>query len=118
MTKEFLRGLEVNSCRSQVGCQRVTEKAKTQHPRQHPRDRGRFYYRTAKRALKSFSTLQHPRGLQILLSLCHKPFVFFGLVAGTTGLEPATSAVTGQRSNQLSYVPTQYNINHLRNLSE
>jgi hypothetical protein len=31
--------------------------------------------------------------------------IFFGLVAGTTGLEPATSAVTGQRSNQLSYVP-------------
>ena len=27
-------------------------------------------------------------------------------MAGTTGLEPATSAVTGQRSNQLSYVPT------------
>ena len=25
-------------------------------------------------------------------------------MAGTTGLEPATSAVTGQRSNQLSYV--------------
>jgi hypothetical protein len=29
----------------------------------------------------------------------------FGLMAGTTGLEPATSAVTGQRSDQLSYVP-------------
>ncbi len=32
------------------------------------------------------------------------PF-FLGFMAGTTGLEPATSAVTGQRSNQLSYVP-------------
>ena len=28
-------------------------------------------------------------------------------MAGTTGLEPATSAVTGQRSDQLSYVPLQ-----------
>ncbi len=27
-------------------------------------------------------------------------------MAGTTGLEPATSAVTGQRSDQLSYVPS------------
>ena len=25
---------------------------------------------------------------------CHKPFVFFRFMAGTTGLEPATSAVT------------------------
>ena len=29
-------------------------------------------------------------------------------MAGTTGLEPATSAVTGQRSNQLSYVPSVF----------
>jgi hypothetical protein len=28
-------------------------------------------------------------------------------LAGTTGLEPATSAVTGQRSNQLNYVPNR-----------
>ena len=28
-----------------------------------------------------------------------------GLLAGTTGLEPATSCVTGMRSNQLNYVP-------------
>ena len=29
-------------------------------------------------------------------------------MAGTTGLEPAASAVTGQRSNQLNYVPTRH----------
>ena len=27
------------------------------------------------------------------------------VVAGVTGLEPAASGVTGQRSNQLSYTP-------------
>src|SRR4051812_19487907 len=27
-------------------------------------------------------------------------------MAGTTGLEPPASAVTGERSNQLNYVPT------------
>ena len=35
-------------------------------------------------------------------------------MAGTTGLEPAASAVTGQRSNQLNYVPT-CQINEVRN---
>jgi hypothetical protein len=29
----------------------------------------------------------------------------YQLVAGVTGLEPATSCVTGRRSNQLSYTP-------------
>jgi hypothetical protein len=29
-------------------------------------------------------------------------------MAGTTGLEPAASAVTGQRSNQLNYVPSLF----------
>jgi hypothetical protein len=31
----------------------------------------------------------------------------FKTLAGTTGLEPATSCVTGMRSNQLNYVPPQ-----------
>jgi hypothetical protein len=35
-------------------------------------------------------------------------------MAGTTGLEPAASAVTGQRSNQLNYVPS-CQINEVRN---
>jgi hypothetical protein len=35
-------------------------------------------------------------------------------MAGTTGLEPAASAVTGQRSNQLNYVPTRQ-INDMHN---
>ncbi len=30
-------------------------------------------------------------------------------MAGTTGLEPATSDVTGRRSNQLNYVPAKRN---------
>jgi hypothetical protein len=33
-------------------------------------------------------------------------------MAGTTGLEPATSAVTGQHSDQLNYVPRLLQANH------
>ena len=36
---------------------------------------------------------------------CHTSLSPLLCMAGTTGLEPATSAVTGQRSDQLSYVP-------------
>src|SRR5215470_3687503 len=35
-------------------------------------------------------------------------------MAGTTGLEPAASAVTGQRSNQLNYVPTRQTLRDAR----
>ena len=39
--------------------------------------------------------------------LCHLILASFSscILAGVTGFEPATSAVTGQRSNQLSYTP-------------
>ena len=39
--------------------------------------------------------------------LCQRKIMAKSLIimAGATGLEPAASAVTGQRSNQLSYAP-------------
>jgi hypothetical protein len=38
-------------------------------------------------------------------------------MAGTTGLEPATSDVTGRRSNQLSYVPAGWSLRSLTKIS-
>ena len=46
--------------------------------------------------------LLHPNCTQIPKVPICKPLKG---MAGTTGLEPAASAVTGQRSNQLNYVP-------------
>jgi hypothetical protein len=41
----------------------------------------------------------------LIVTLVNSTTLMIWFMAGTTGLEPATSAVTGQRSNQLSYVP-------------
>src|SRR5208282_2906552 len=49
--------------------------------------------------------LLDPNGPTLLLLVLCKPFK---RMAGTTGLEPAASAVTGQRSNQLNYVPSLF----------
>jgi hypothetical protein len=47
--------------------------------------------------------LLDPNGPRLFFGVLCKPFKG---MAGTTRLELATSAVTGQRSNQLNYVPT------------
>lgn len=42
---------------------------------------------------------------QELIQMGRKAMYGSGEMAGVTGLEPATSGVTGRRSNQLSYTP-------------
>ena len=39
-------------------------------------------------------------------------------LAGTTGLEPATSDVTGRRSNQLNYVPAWCRVGESQNITK
>ena len=57
-----------------------------------------------------FVVIQDTRLLSVsckrLLAGCHILTKPLWNMAGTTGLEPATSAVTGQHSNQLNYVPS------------
>ena len=46
------------------------------------------------------------QGVDCRLRFVGPPFHGYrGMMAGSTGLEPAASAVTGQRSNQLNYDP-------------
>ena len=45
------------------------------------------------------------RPFRALNDFCKSGLTLLERMAGTTGLEPAASAVTGQRSNQLNYVP-------------
>jgi|CZKY01.1.fsa_nt_gi hypothetical protein len=51
--------------------------------------------------------LLDPNGPRSVFGVICKPFK---RMAGTTRLELATSAVTGQRSNQLNYVPTLFSL--------
>ena len=39
----------------------------------------------------------------VVAKLDNTTCIFAGILTGATGLEPATSGVTGRRSNQLSY---------------
>ena len=54
------------------------------------------------------------RPFRALNDFCKSGLTLLERMAGTTRLELATSAVTGQRSNQLNYVPTRQ-INDMQN---
>ena len=43
----------------------------------------------------------------------HLVLLLHDQMAGATGLEPATSCVTGRRSNQLNYAPAYYVVEFL-----
>lgn len=58
----------------------------------------------------SVNPWMNPRIAALRRLKCSMEALFLGSVmgfAGTTGLEPATFAVTGRRSNQLIYVPAK-----------
>jgi hypothetical protein len=60
-------------------------------------------------AVSDANVLLHKKSLRAEVPAQRCKLEVFGWkkLAGTTGLEPATSDVTGRRSNQLSYVPAR-----------
>jgi hypothetical protein len=60
-----------------------------------------FRHSRSRKKMTLFPTNRSPRFYQVLLQQSKSG----RKVAGVAGLEPVTSAVTGQRSNQLSYTP-------------
>jgi hypothetical protein len=64
------------------------------HPHQRPRGAEK---RATKKALRPLAPSLAPLEVILDFATCHKPFIFFKFMPGTTGLEPATSAVTGRK---------------------
>ena len=48
-----------------------------------------------------------PLSSAMIVARVSPPRKLFMMMAGSTGLEPATSGVTGRRSNQLNYDPAR-----------
>jgi hypothetical protein len=62
--------------------------------------------------------LLDPNGPRLLFGSCWNASIVLKDMAGTTGLEPAASAVTGQRSNQLNYVPKYIYLQQLTSITK
>jgi integrase len=63
-------------------------KARISAPSPAPSQRKPLMPEGSKKGLETLSTLQHPRGVKLRLSLCHKPFIFLGLWRGRRGSNP------------------------------